>query len=375
MFLSKHAHPHTLRPADYSDPAVFDEERRRVFLHSWHVVCAAADLAVEGAQYATEAAGVPLVVRRERGALRAFRNVCPHRHSVLVRPGRHRAPTLKCQYHGWEFGADGRLCHLPDGRSFRGFKAKDACLDVLPCEEAYGLVFVRPLATGVEGPPPRLADSWAALHPQLASHFGGTELRIAQVTEHEVNWKVIVENAVESYHVPMVHPETFGNYREEALHGHVIAADHTQYHDLASEGPASLRWAVLDVALYQRPRLHGYSHLHLYPNHLVTWSGLYREWVFVEPLGPRRTRRRAYGFMPADMRRGVPFSSLLKHEFARRTRKSAERILAEDSCVWGAVQRGSEASDFAGVLSAREERVASFQQWLVERRTAGARPR
>jgi hypothetical protein len=79
--------------------------------------------------------------------------------------------------------------------------------------------------------------------------------------------------------------------------------------------------------------------------------------------------------MPADMRRGVPFSSLLKHEFARRTRKSAERILAEDSCVWGAVQRGSEASDFAGVLSAREERVASFQQWLVERRTAGARPR
>lgn len=370
MFLSKTAHPHALRPRDYSDPAVYEEERQRVFLRAWHVVCAERDLAREGSQYATEAAGVPIVVRREGGVLRAFRNVCPHRHSVLMSPGLHCAPTLKCQYHGWEFGTDGRLSHLPDGRSFRGFKARDACLDVLPCEAAFGLVFVRPSMGEPGGPMPRLTDTWAGLHEELISHFEGMELRIRQVTEHDVNWKVIVENAVESYHVPMVHPTTFGNYQDESLHGHVITDSYTQYHDLASQAPPPLRWALLDFALYRRRRLYGYSHTHLYPNHLVTWSRLYREWVFVEPLGPRRARRCAYGFMPADLRRGVPLPSLLKYEFARRTEKSAERILAEDSSLWNAVQRGTEASVFPGVLSAREERVASFQRWLVERRRA-----
>ena len=53
---------------------------------------------------------------------------------------------------------------------------------------------------------------------------------------------------------------------------------------------------------------------------------------------------------------------------ARRTRRSAEQILREDSSAWASIQRGTEASRHKGVLSAREERVASFQRWLLERR-------
>jgi hypothetical protein len=54
-------------------------------------------------------------------------------------------------------------------------------------------------------------------------------------------------------------------------------------------------------------------------------------------------------------------------EIARRTRKGADRILAEDSRVWGSVQTGTEHSPYPGVLSAREERVTAFHRWLLAR--------
>ena len=66
---------------------------------------------------------VPIVVRRSEGRLRTFRNVCAHRHSLVVRPGRGRAATLRCQYHGWEYAGDGNVCRIPDGPSFRGFRS------------------------------------------------------------------------------------------------------------------------------------------------------------------------------------------------------------------------------------------------------------
>jgi len=363
MFLSKNAHPHRLAPTSYSDAGAFGDEMERVFAASWNVVAATSDLASEGAQLATEVGGIPVVIRNERGVLRAFRNVCPHRHSLIAKPGLGCAQILKCQYHGWEFGSDGALSHLPDGRSFRGFKAKDARLEPMRCESAFGLVFVNP-SLGDRG----LRDDWSGVAAVLASHFDSLELRFVQVTEHDVNWKIIVENAVESYHVPMVHASTFGSYQDESLHGHVIEPAYTQYHDLASTAPPTSLWRVLDRVLFEQRRLYGYSHTHLFPNHLVTWAGFYREWVVVEPLGPRRSRRKAFGFMPKDVRGFIPFPKLLRYELTRRTRRSADRILGEDSSLWSSVQRGTEASRFAGVLSTREERVAAFHRYLIDRR-------
>jgi phenylpropionate dioxygenase-like ring-hydroxylating dioxygenase large terminal subunit len=367
MFLSTGASAFLLEPRDYSAADTFAAEQRAIFAASWNLVGAHADLARAGDQLATEVGGVPVLVRNDGGELRAFRNVCPHRHSLVAPPGRSFRPKLKCQYHGWEFAADGRLSHLPDGRSFRGWKATDACLDPVRCESRFGLVFVNPGA-GADGA--SLAAEHGPIADELAHHFDGLELRWVQVTEHDVNWKIIVENAVESYHVPMVHPGTFVTYGREEAHRHLIEPTFTQFEDLDSSQNLPLSVSALDELLFRTRRSYGYAHTHLYPNHLITYAGFYREWVVVEPLGPRRSRRLGYGFLPRDLRLPGPtqlVGRLALAEIARRTRRSADRILGEDSSVWTSIQRGTESSRFAGVLSAREERVAAFQRWVVTR--------
>jgi phenylpropionate dioxygenase-like ring-hydroxylating dioxygenase large terminal subunit len=363
MFLSHTAERPLFAPSDYSDAETFVSEQKTVFARSWNVVAAEKDLARHGAQLGVEVGGLPVVVRNERGTLRAFRNVCPHRHSQLVKPGHSCADTFKCQYHGWEFAADGALSLLPDGRSFVGWKAKGTQLLPVRCETAFGLVFVN-VSEGTT----TLAAEWAGIYPELSSHFSGMALQWIQLSEHDVNWKIVVENGVESYHVPMVHPETFVTYQDERFHGHVIEPAYTQYHDLKSSIPLS--HLALDMLMFPRQRSYGYSHTHLHPNHLVTYAGFYREWVMVEPLGPSRCRRVGYGFLPSEVRTEFP-ARMFVRELARRTRFGADRILGEDSSVWPSVQRGSEASPFRGVLSVREERVTAFQRWVMERRAAG----
>ncbi len=364
MFQSDHAHEHLLAPRDYSAPDVYAREQAGIFRRSWICVSAQDQLSEHGQQLGIDVGGVPVVVRNDSGTLRAFRNVCAHRHSLVARPGFTCRPTLQCQYHGWEYDSEGKLSKLPDGPSFKGWKATGARLEPLRCETAWNLVFVN----ATPGPS-TLREDMGALAPALDRHFNGLKLYYRQVTEHDVNWKVIVENAVEGYHVPMVHPTTFVTYGEERFHDHVIAPQYTQFHDLASQ--KSDRDQMIDRMLFRSERLWTYSHTLAYPNHMLSWAGFYREWVVVEPLGPRRSRRIGYGFFPADVRvtgrLGLPLRMAVG-EIARRTRKMADKILGEDSSLWESVQRGTEASTFKGVISAREERVAAFQRWVVERR-------
>ncbi|MDB4955815.1 MAG: cbdA 2 [Myxococcales bacterium] len=366
MFQSHTAHSHLLAPRDYSAPEVYAAEQRQVFRRAWNVVASVDQLAKPGQQLAIDIGGIPVLVRNDAGTLRAYRNVCAHRHSLVAPAGFTCQSKLRCQYHGWEYGSDGALSHLPDGSSFKGWKATNARLEQLRCEAAFGLVFVNPTAGSGS-----LRAEFGSVSPALDQHFVDLSLRWIQITEHDVNWKIIVENAVEGYHVPMVHQQTFVTYQDERFHDHVIEPMFTQYHDLKSAEPARPRDVAIDRLLFRSKRLWGYSHTHIFPNHLLSWAGFYREWVIVEPLGPRRSRRIGYGFMPNDLRASgalAPLWRVAVGEIARRTRKMADKILGEDSSLWDSVQRGTEASPHAGVLSAREERVAAFQQWLVAQR-------
>ncbi len=366
MFLSHDAHPHALAPRDYSAPEVYAAEQVDVFRRAWNAVAAATQLGAHGQQLAVELGGVPVLVRNDKGVVRAYRNVCAHRHSLLAPAGTSCTKQLRCQYHGWEYGLDGKLSHLPDGASFRGWKAKDARLEQLRCDVAWGLVFVSPTPGATT-----LREDLGAICSELDHQFGDTALAWIQITEHEVNWKVIVENAVEGYHVPMVHQATFGNYAGEEMIEHVIQPTFTQFHDVASRAPARPRIRLLDEILFRSARHYGYSHTHIFPNHCLSWAGFYREWVVVEPLGPRRARRVGYGFFPNNLRATGVLAPLWRRgvgRIASGTRKMADKILGEDSSLWDSVQRGTEASTFPGVIGAREERVAAFQRWLVAQR-------
>jgi choline monooxygenase len=359
-----------LEPGDYTSAQTFERECSTIFRRGWHLVACSDQLAAEGSYVSTDVAGLPLLIRHEAGTLHAFVNVCAHRHSLLESPGCGVRDALRCRYHGWEYDVDdGRLRKMPDGRSFKGLKAASLRLRKLRVERLGPLVFV-----GLDERDPPLREWLGPLAQELAL-FYERPLRMlyARSSEFDVNWKVIVENAVESYHVPMVHPETFRYYREPALHDHRLEANFTRYGDLepwskSTTGRVLSLFAKLAVKNSDGQR---FRHAHAFPNQLYYYGDLFCDVSVVTPIAPRRARHSTFGFV-ADALHLRALTAPLQRIFGALVSKQGLRIFGEDGSAWSAVQAGVAHANGRGVLSAREERVWAFQRWVKEQLTREA---
>ena len=186
----------------YTDPRIEQAERERIFRPAWQYIGRADQVADPGAYLATDAAGIPLVVTRDRsGALRAFVNVCRHRGSVLVDDGEGRRETLQCRYHAWTYGLDGALLRVP-----RGPDLDPEELGLVPAAvDTWGPFLFASAAADV----PPLADALGPVAALLAdAGLDVAGLRFHSRVEYELaaNWKVACENYLECYHCPVAHP-------------------------------------------------------------------------------------------------------------------------------------------------------------------------
>jgi len=188
----------------YTDPAVLDLERERIFQRSWQYVGHLGDVPEPGSFSASFVGDVPVVVVRDKeDALRAFLNVCRHRGS-LVCEGTGRRETLQCPYHAWTYGLDGRLITAPRGNKEGGIPKEELGLLPLRLETWGPLLFVNPdadaepLEVHLDGIPELVADAGIDLDA----------LRFLQRSESELecNWKISAENFLECYHCPTAHP-------------------------------------------------------------------------------------------------------------------------------------------------------------------------
>jgi choline monooxygenase len=354
---------HVLPPSAYTSADYFERERADVFGNAWHFAGLTEDVAQDGDYLAVDAIGVPVVCRNVHHEIRAFRNVCLHRHSQIAPLGKGSSKTLRCQYHGWEYGEEGQVAKIPDGVSFKGIRAKELCLDRYRVDHLGSLLF-----TNLDGNAAGLRESIGSLAPELDYFFGNHKMIWRWVDEYPVNWKIIVENAVESYHVPLLHPGTFADYKEERFHDHVLNDAYTSYLDIAPMGSSIIERGLKTLTRMMAPTIHfeRAKHVHIFPNLMFYVLELYSIFSTVEPLGPERTRFTSVGFLPRNIRMPFvnrPIQNLFRVELTRMLR----RITNEDKSIWREVQSGLRHSKHAGVLSRREERVYAFQNYLAAR--------
>jgi choline monooxygenase len=286
--------------------------------------------------------------------------VCAHRQSLLEPPGCGHREQLRCQYHGWCYDSAGRVTQVPDEESFGGLNTSGLKLKKLQLETRGTLVFVR-LTPG-----PALSEQLGALGPELAQ-FYERPLRHISTTEttFEVNWKVIIDNAVESYHVPLVHPVTFGHYRPPEFHDHLLAPTFTRYLDTepANTNARGVVMNALKRVLFTQTSGQRTAHAHLFPNTWFTYTDLFCDAVVVTPVSPTRSRLMATTWVPSNLRT-FAFEPVLRAWSLALKRLNA-RVGREDASVWSAVQAGLESSPRShAILSAREERVAVWHAWL-----------
>ena len=201
-----------LPAAAYTSEAFFALENDRIFSESWVFVGLAHELAQPGDVVPVTVAGKPVLLVRDAGrAVRAFHNVCRHRCLKLVEEPGNVGPAIQCPYHTWTYKLDGALHSTP---YFGGSEPLSAPAGFDRAQ--YGLVPVR-VATwhdwifvNLNGSAPPLEDVVAPLERR----FDGLDLTqmrhvvTVDLGEIAANWKLLMENFIEPYHVPFVHATT-----------------------------------------------------------------------------------------------------------------------------------------------------------------------
>jgi phenylpropionate dioxygenase-like ring-hydroxylating dioxygenase large terminal subunit len=152
--------------------------------------------------------GVPLFAVRDRdGQARVFRNSCRHRGMALVEgPG--CAHALVCRYHGWTYRLDGSLSHVPHQEAFPDLDMSARGLVEVDSREVDGLIVIGPL----QSPAPHADEAMAALadgSPWRDKLLPAERLVAVRPTLRAMNWKVLVEQFLEGYHIRTTHKNTF----------------------------------------------------------------------------------------------------------------------------------------------------------------------
>jgi len=199
----------------YTDPAVFAAEKEKIFARSWQVVGHHDQVANAGDYFTTELVGEPLlIVRGEDNQLRGFYNVCRHRAGPPAE-GCGSRKLFRCRYHGWTYGLDGALISATEVEGVERFRSEDFALMPLRTEEWFNLIFVnlnsdaQPLRQGL-GKLPSQAGKF---------DFAGMKLFERRTYDMKCNWKTYVDNYLEGYHLPSVHP---GLNRELDYNAYVV---------------------------------------------------------------------------------------------------------------------------------------------------------
>jgi phenylpropionate dioxygenase-like ring-hydroxylating dioxygenase large terminal subunit len=188
----------------YTDPALFEEEMRRIFYSSWIYAGHVSQLAKTGDYFTFSIHDQDLFTIRGRdGELRSFYNVCQHRaHELLEGSGNRR--MIVCPYHAWSYELDGRLRKAPNSETTPGFDADSICLTVVRTEDFNGFIFVN------LDPEAKPMDEWYPGAREELSAFVPDIDGLAPVLTHEIvercNWKITVENYSECYHCALNHP-------------------------------------------------------------------------------------------------------------------------------------------------------------------------
>ena len=348
----------------YTSEDFVEAELKHVFGKDWYCVGRADALSKTGDYVTAELAGQPIVVLRDADhQLRAMSNVCLHRMSTLLQ-GRGNAKTIVCPYHAWTYNLDGKLRGAPAMSQNDAFCKDHYRLPQVRCEEWLGWVFVclDPDAETVAVQLAEVADMIAA--------YDMTNYSESFYEEHvwDTNWKVLAENFMESYHLPVCHAGTIGGLSK--LEDMVCPPGRPafNYHTILKD--ESLRIAMAHPT--KNDRLKGEERrttylLALYPSLMITLTPGYFWYISLHPKGPGQVHIRFGGGMSNDFAEDTDIS-----ENFTQLKTLLDEVNVEDRGCTEKVFNGL-CSDAAtpGHLSHLERPNYDFAQYLMGKIAAG----
>ncbi|MGN6704256.1 MAG: aromatic ring-hydroxylating oxygenase subunit alpha [Burkholderiaceae bacterium] len=356
-----------ISPDCYRDPAHHARELRSLFARHW--IFAGMLFELDGlAHRGVRIGDAEVIVQRDReGRPRAFLNVCSHRHARLCAPGLHNGP-MRCPYHGWTYDRDGVPAGIPQPKAFPAVVAspQSFALTEFACEAAGQFVFVRQSDDG-----PSLADYLGEEYGFLLRASEGMR-GVTDEFRRDVgaNWKVLIENSLEGYHVPAVHGKTFMRAESMKLEQERVPVDHLDdprhSHMIHPTSPA---WLERFAASAERRigtwawRFPHYTHRLIFPNLTVTsFMGYSFHIQQFEPTAVATTtvHSRTVGVAFADQ---TPVGEKMIAQIYADGHRFTQELFDEDGAICEQVQAGlAQARRPAMLGEGIEARVAHFHR-------------
>jgi len=346
-------------PSVYTSLEFLNSELSEVFAREWVCVGRASALAKPGDYLTFELAGQPIIVIRDGGgAIRAMSNVCLHRMSTILEGSGNRR-AIVCPYHGWTYNLDGTLRAAPAMDLNQGFCKQDYRLPQVRCEEWLGWAMV---TLNKDAPPVSLQLSEVR---ELIDDYGSEKYTETFRENHiwNTNWKILAENFMESYHLPVCHAATIGGLSKL---NEMICPEGRRafnYHTILKDDTLKIALAHPDNKRMQGDRRRMTFLLAVYPSLLITLTPGYFWYLSLHPHGPGQVRIVFGGGMAPEF----VHSPEAQSHFAQ-LKTLLDKVNVEDRGCTERVFRGLGASAARpGHLSHLERPNFDFAQYLAER--------
>ncbi len=201
----------------YTDPDWLQIERDELFASDWFCVGRVEEIARPGDYFTIDQVGEPiLVVHGRDGKIRALANVCRHR-GTAVASGSGNAKKFLCPYHHWAYDTRGQLLNAPQMDAHEQFDRADCRLPSLACETWRGFIFV-----SLQPEPDDLLNGLAPLDAVIGNyHLEDMVTRYAAEEVWPTNWKCLLENFMEGYHLTPLHRHTLHKVNPSRLCSHL----------------------------------------------------------------------------------------------------------------------------------------------------------
>lgn len=348
-----------MSPSVYTDHNFLDAELSKIFSRDWFCVGRADALAKPGDYLTLDLADQPILVLRDStDKLRAMSNVCRHRMSTLLE-GRGSIRAIVCPYHAWTYNLDGTLRGAPAMDQNTAFCKSDVVLPNVACEEWLGWVFVslNPEAVPVVSELEQVQD--------LVGDFGMENYTETFFETHvwNTNWKILAENFMESYHLPVCHAGTIGGLSK--LDEMICPPGQASfnYHTILKDDKLKIALAHPNNKNLQGDRRRMTYLLAIYPSLLITLTPGYFWYLSLHPKGVGQVQIAFGGGMSPDY---VDDPDAQAH--FTQLKKLLDEVNVEDKGCTEKVYRGL-CSTMAtpGHLSHLERPNYDFAQYLNDR--------
>lgn len=352
-----------LTASHYCDKRVHEAELGRVFHGQWVCVAMRDQLSRPNDYVVRDVGGLSVVLQNTGGVVRAFHNVCSHRHSAIqTAPCGNR--SLVCPYHGWTYDAEGLPVGVPANKE--GFGLTDEArvalkLDEYPVEWCGPFAFVRIAGMG----PPLQQHLGPAADWLRTLDYLPSAAFVRQRARWQCNWKAGLEISLEGYHADFVHAETF-----RPLFGREFSIEEAGIHGVMTSRylPDVARWWESTIRRAKLSDDHNdgsYRHMFVFPNLVVgvTCGAL----VSVQTYWPETptTCSVDYAEYLCTTPESTPAIEAIRRGLIAHFTEFNEQVLEEDRLAAERVQTVVAQARRPAVLGTMESRINAFHDHLL----------